>query len=341
MTMSSPKTHAAPEPGAPRPAASRAALPSTRRRRLPASTLTTIGLFAIILIVGGLTTPGFLSLDNARAVVLSSAFVGIIAVGMTLIMLSGRLFSMALGMTSAVGAFAFLFGLQFGLVPAILITLVLTAALGWIQGFIIGGLSANPIIVTIAASVIMGGAALFLTGGVTVLPPAGDTSFHFLNGRPFGIPISFLIFVALVIIVELVLRTTRFGRNVYAVGENFEAARAATISIPRVTAAAFAIASACAGVAGILLASFNQNATLSIEGDRNFDAIAAVLIGGSLVTGGRGSAVRTFFGAIVIATLTSLLLIRGYSTGMQLLVKGAIVLIVVCVIHLGDRGGRR
>ncbi|MEV8135291.1 ABC transporter permease [Microbacterium aurantiacum] len=303
--------------------------------------MTTLGLFAVILVVGGTTTPGFLSVENARAVVLSSAFVGIIAVGMTLIMLCGRLFSMALGMTSAIGAFAFFYGLHFGLVAAILIAIALTAAFGWIQGLIIGGLGANPIIVTIAASVIMGGTALLVTDGVTVLPPAGDHSFAFLNGRPFGIPISFLIFVLLVVVIELMLRTTRFGREIYAVGENLDAARAAAINIPRVTAAAFAIAGACAGVAGILLAAFNENATLSIEGDRNFDAIAAVLVGGSLVTGGRGSAVRTFFGAIVIAMLASLLLIRGYSTGVQLLVKGAIVLIVVCVMHLGDRGGRR
>ncbi|MXP21783.1 hypothetical protein GIY30_10525 [Gordonia sp. HNM0687] len=307
----------------------------------PVATLTTGGLFVAILVTGGLTTPGFLTIANAKAVILASAFVGIIAVGMTMIMLCGRLFSLSLGTTAAVGAFAFLYSLQWGLIPAIVVTLLLTAATGWIQGLIVGGLNANPIIVTIAAGVLMEGLSLLLTGGVTVLPPTGDTSYAFLNGRPFGIPISFLIFLGLVVVVELMLRRTHYGRDVYAVGESAGAARAAAISIPRVTAAAFAIAGACAGLAGILLASFNANATLSIEGTYNFDAIAAVLVGGSLVTGGRGSAVRTLFGSIVIATLASLLLIRGYSTGIQLLVKGLIVLVVVCIIHLGDRGSRR
>jgi ribose/xylose/arabinose/galactoside ABC-type transport system permease subunit len=305
------------------------------------STLTTVGIFVVVVVAGGLTTPGFLSVANAKSVVLASAFVGIIAVGMTMIMLCGRLFSMSLGTSASIGAFAFLYGLSLGLVPAILIAVAVTTAAGWVQGLIVGGLEANPIIVTIAAGVVLEGLALLVTGGTTVTPPPGDTSFTFLNGRPLGLPISFLVFVGLVIVVELVLRGTRFGRHVYAVGENRRAARAAAIGIPRITAVSFAVAGACAGVAGILLAAFNQNATLSIEGSYNFDAIAAVLVGGSLVTGGRGSALRTFFGAVVISTLASLLLIRGYSTGVQLLVKGLIVLVVVCVVHLGDRGSRR
>jgi simple sugar transport system permease protein/ribose transport system permease protein len=310
-------------------------------RALPVSTLTTIGLFVVILVIGGLTTPGFLTVANAKAIMIPSAFVGIIAVGMTVIMLSGRLFSMSLGTTAAVGAFAFFYGLHLGLVPALLITALLTAVVGWVQGAVIGTLDANPIIVTIAAGVLMEGAALAVTHGITLLPPAGNTSYTFLNGRPGGIPISFLIFVALVIVTEVILRRTRFGRDVYAVGSNVRAARTAAISIPRVTAASFAIASACAGIAGVLLAAQNQNVTLTIDGTRNFDAIAAVLVGGSLVTGGKGSAARTLFGSIVVATLGSLLLLRGYSTGVQLLVKGLIVLAVVIVIHLGDRRSQR
>jgi simple sugar transport system permease protein/ribose transport system permease protein len=329
-------------PTAPAPAA--APPPGTSpgtRRTIPVSTLTTVGLFLAIVILGGLSTPGFLSVANAKSIMIPSAFVGIIAVGMTVIMLSGRLFSMSLGTTAAVGAFAFFYGLQLGLVPAILITVVLTGFIGWVQGFVVGFLDANPIIVTIAAGVLMEGAALAITDGVTLLPPAGATSYTFFNSRPGGIPISFLTFIVLVLVLEVVLRRTRFGRDVYAVGENGQAARAAAISIPRVTAWSFALASACAGIAGILLASQNQNVTLTIEGTRNFDAIAAVLVGGSLVTGGKGSVVRTFFGAIVVATLSSLLLMRGYSTGVQILIKGLIVLVVVCLIHLGDQRSRR
>jgi ribose/xylose/arabinose/galactoside ABC-type transport system permease subunit len=334
------ETQVAP-PREPAPGPTRVALGERLRGPGAVSTLTTVGLFAVVIVTGGLTTPGFLTVANAKSVLLASAFVGIIAVGMTMIMLCGRLFSMSLGTSASIGAFAFLYGLSLGLVPAILVAVAVTTAVGWVQGLIVGGLEANPIIVTIAAGVVLEGVALLVTDGVTVRPPEGDTSFTFLNGRPLGLPISFLVFVGLVVVVELALRGTRFGRQVYAVGENRRAARAAAIGIPRITAVSFAVAGACAGVAGILLAAFNQNATLSIEGSYNFDAIAAVLVGGSLVTGGRGSALRTFFGAVVIATLASLLLIRGYSTGVQLLVKGLIVLIVVCVVHLGDRGSRR
>ncbi len=324
---------------------SSAKLPATDARRrslgISISTLTTVGLFVAIVVIGGLTAPGFLTVANAKSIMIPSAFVGIIAVGMTIIMLSGRLFSMSLGTTAAIGGFAFFYGLQLGLVPAIIITLLLTGFIGWVQGAIIGTLDANPIIVTIAAGVLMEGAALAVTKGVTLLPPSGNTSYTFLNSRPAGIPVCFLILIGLVIVLEVVLRRTRFGRDVYAVGENVRAARTAAISIPRVTAASFAVASACAGVAGILLASQNQNVTLTIEGSRNFDAIAAVLVGGSLVTGGKGSALRSLFGAIVIATLGSLLLLQGYSSGVQILIKGCIVLAVVCIVHTGDKRSPR
>src|SRR5205823_7311692 len=122
---------------------------------------------------------------------------------------------------------------------------------------------------------------------------------------------------------------------------NKRAARAAAISVAAVATGAFALAGACTGVAGVLIGATNQNASLFIESTYTFDAIAAVLVGGTAVTGGRGSAARTLFGAIVIATISSLLLLRGYSTGIQIFVKGLIVLIVVILVRLGNRGEDR
>jgi len=145
----------------------------------------------------------------------------------------------------------------------------------------------------------------------------------------------------LTIVVDAVLRGTSFGRAIYAVGENKRAARAAAISIAAVAAGAFAVAGACTGIAGALIGATNGNASLFIESTYTFDAIAAVLVGGTAVTGGRGSAGRTLFGAIVIATISSLLLLRGYSTGIQIFVKGLIVVVVVVLVQLGSRGRDR
>jgi ribose/xylose/arabinose/galactoside ABC-type transport system permease subunit len=259
---------------------------------------------------------------------------------MTVIMLSGSVFSLSLGTTAAVTAIAFLYTLRVGIVGAIVLTVLLGTAICAIQGWIVGGIGANPIIVTIAAGVIQEGLSLYVTGGTTVYPPT-SASYTWLTGRELGIPFPFLVFLALALLIDLALHGTRFGREVYAVGENKRAARAAALSIARVSAGAFAVAGACAGAAGVLLGAFNQNATLSIQGTYTYDAIAAALVGGTAITGGRGSASRTLFGAIVIATISSLLLLRGYSTGMQILVKGVVVIVVVALVQLGSRERER
>lgn len=305
--------------------------------RVSMTTVTIVGIFAVIILVGAFTTTGFATVENLKAIMRSSAFVGIIAVGMTMIMLSGNLFSMSLGTTAAVTAIMFLWALNYGIVAAILLTILLGLSICAVQGWIVGAIGANPIIVTIAAGVIQGGATLKVSGGTTIYPPS-DASYSWLANRLGGVPFPFIVFLVLTFVVDALLRGTSFGRAIYAVGDNKRAARAAAISIPTVAAGAFAVAGACTGIAGILIGATNGNASLFIESTFTFDAIAAVLVGGTAVTGGRGSAARTFFGAIVIATISSLLLLRGYSTGIQILVKGVIVVVVVMLVQLGSRG---
>jgi ribose/xylose/arabinose/galactoside ABC-type transport system permease subunit len=314
-----------------------AELPRLAVPRMSLSTLTIVGIFALIVLVGSLTTTGFATVENLKAILQSSAFVGIIAVGMTVIMLSGNVFSMSLGTTAAVTAITFLWALEYGTVAAIVLTILLGLGICAVQGWIVGAIGANPIIVTIAAGVVQGGVTLKVSGGTTVYPPP-DASYSWLADRVGGIPFPFIVFLVLTVFVDAMLRGTSFGRAIYAVGENKRAARAAAISIAAVAAGAFAVAGACTGIAGVLIGATNENASLFIESTYTFDAIAAVLVGGTAVTGGRGSAGRTLFGAIVIATISSLLLLRGYSTGIQILVKGLIVLVVVVLVQLGGRG---
>jgi ribose/xylose/arabinose/galactoside ABC-type transport system permease subunit len=310
------------------------------RVRMPrAGTVVTFAAFVAVLLVGGLTTPNFLSVDNIKAILLASAFVGIVAIGMTMIMLSGHLFSLSLGITAAVCAMVFLYALRFGLVPAILAAIIVGCVVCALQGGIVGGLGADPIIVTIGAGVVLEGLSLWLTKGVTVYPPSGEAVYEFLKTPLLGIPFPFYVLVAVTVVAELTLRRTRFGRHVYLVGTSKAAADAAALPVTWIVTGAFAAAGACAGVAGVLLGAFNENATLSIQGTFTFDAIAAALVGGTAIGGGQGSAVRTFFGAIVIATIASLLLLRDYSTGVQLLARGLIVVAAVLMLHLGS--GRR
>jgi ribose/xylose/arabinose/galactoside ABC-type transport system permease subunit len=304
------------------------------------------GLVAAIVAVAALvavavTTQGFLTASNLKATVASMAFVGIVAVGLTPITLSGSLFSLTLGSTVAMSAVLFFGVLGLGLVPAIAITLVVGILVGAAQGYLVGVLEANPIIVTVAAGLLQGGLASFFTGDSTVYPPTGQNDWTVLSQAPFGIPVSVYALVALVIVLTLALRGTNWGRMIYLIGDNRLAARAAGLPVGRVITIAFAVASACAALAGIFLAAFSANATTQIGGTLSFDSIAAVLVGGTAIAGGSGSALRTVFGAAVIAVISNLLLLRGFDEGVRVAATGALVLVVVIVVQFRSRSAAR
>lgn len=298
--------------------------------------LTQVALVAFLLLLlwGSLTTDGFYTVANLKAVFNSAAIVGIIAVGATAIVLGGHLFCLSIGTTAAIAAMCFLHALRWGLVPAIVLTLILGAAVLATQGFLVGRFGANPIIVTIGAGALQEGAVTWWSGGVSVYPPAEGPDFSFLASPLVGVPFPVYVFVVLTVIGELVLRRTVFGRQLILMGESPRAARAAALPVARLTVIAFACAGLTAAVAGVLLGAFNQSGTLTTTGTLTYDSIAAVLVGGTAVLGGRGSVVRSAAGALVLAALADMLLLRGYSTPVQILALGVIVSAVILLNHL-------
>ena len=297
-----------------------------------------VGLLAALVVFGAFTTQGFLTVGNLSAILTATAFVGIIAVGSTLIMLSGSLFSISLGTTTAVTAILFMFLLRYGVAPAIALTLLAGTLIFAVQGVLVGSIGANPIIVTIGAGAIQEGIIGWLSPG-DITPPPG-ASIEFLAGTTFGLPFSVYVFLALALVTDLCMRHTRFGLEIYLLGENRPAARAAGLPVALLTTAAFAIAGLCVAIVGVLVAGFAKNVNLQVAGTYTFDAIAAILVGGSAVTGGWGSVGRTVIGALIIATISDMLLLVGASTGMQILVKGLIVIVLVVLLHLARRERR-
>ena len=296
-----------------------------------------LAVLAAITVYGAATTEGFLTVSNMKAIVTAAAFVGIIAVGLTVIILSGNLFSLALGQTAAVSAMFFLWALGIGLVPAIVLTLLLGVVIGALQGFAVGAWGANPIIITIGAAGLMEGTAVWLSHGESIVPPPGETSWEHLAQPVLGLPAPVYVFLVVTVLLAVVMRRTRFGRQIYLLGENRAAARAAALPITLLTVGAFGIASLYTAGAGILIGASSANGSLLLTGSYTYDAIAAALVGGNAVTGGRGSIARTAAGALFIATISDMLLLRGYSTGGQILVRGIIVVVVVVLTNLGER----
>jgi ribose/xylose/arabinose/galactoside ABC-type transport system permease subunit len=292
-----------------------------------------VPLAALVAFVAvAVTTNRFLSLDNARAIVASTAFVGITAIGATLVMIAGSGVSLAASQTATVAAMFFLATQQYGLVTAVAGALLAGVVLTGLQGAVIGYWHANPIVLTIAAGFAIGGTTTWFSGGTPVYPEV--VAFDVLNSTPLGLPVAVYVLLGVAVLAQFMLRRTKAGRQMYLVGSNRAAARAAGLPVGRVTVVAWAFFGACIAVTGVFLASYNTSATVTLGGPLSLDAIAAELVGGTAIGGGRGSAARTLAGAVLIAVISDVLLLRGYSTGVQILVKGVLVLAVVVAAHL-------
>jgi ribose/xylose/arabinose/galactoside ABC-type transport system permease subunit len=300
-----------------------------------------IGIAVVVLavVITGVTTQRFLSLDNARAILASTASTGITAIGATLVMIAGSAVSLAVSQTATVVAMVFLSAQQLGLAAAIVLALLCGVAITALQGAIIGFWTANPIVLTIAAGFAIGSLATWISGGTTVYPKV--TAFSELNSTPLGLPLAVYVLLALTALAQWVLRRTTAGRQMYLAGENPAAARAAGLPVGRVTVVAWAFFGACIALTGVFLAAFNTSANAQLGGTLSLDAIAAVLAGGTAIGGGKGSALRTLGGAVLISVISDLLLLRGFSTGIQLLVKGILVLFVVIAVQVRSARGRR
>ncbi|MFK3724292.1 ABC transporter permease [Pseudomonas monteilii] len=285
----------------------------------------------ILLVWACLGVENFISTANIHSIMYSVSAIGIAAVGMAFITLSGNLFMLSMAATAALSSIVFVSFLKFGLVPAILIVAAIGALIGLIQGLVVGIGNVNPIIATIAvASIIMGLGALY-SGGLTIVGQ-GDSSWLGLGQFASLVPNQLVLFVALAISAELIVQRTRFGRELRLIGMNRTAARVAGIRIERTLVITFILAGCAAAVAGALFASQATQGNMKLGVGLDFDAIAAVLVGGISIRGGHGHILDALFGAIFLAIVSNILLVNGLSFEIQLMIKG---LVVVAAVVLG------
>ncbi len=289
----------------------------------------TAGGLGVLLVLGMLTTDGFATVDNARAILAAIAVTGFAAIGATVIMLSGSLFSMSTGVTAAGSAMVFISALDSGVGVALIVAFAVGGLVFALQGFAIGAWGANPIITTIGFGSLQVAVATMITDGSSVRIPADFTAHRFLADTVLGVPVGVYLLVITAVCVHLLLTRTAWGRSVYFLGQSGPAAYAAGLPVVATTVIAFAIAGACTAFAGILQAASIGTASINGMSTLTFDAIAAAVVGGTAIAGGRGSIPRTVIGVLVIATTADLLLLRGYSAGIQLLATGLLVIAFV------------
>jgi ribose/xylose/arabinose/galactoside ABC-type transport system permease subunit len=292
------------------------------------------GVAILGLVVAALTTPGFFTTVSLFSLLNTTSFIGCVAVGMTFITLSGNIMSFSLGVTLSTSGIVFIAALPLGLIPAIVIALFFGAVLTGLQGAVIGYFRANPIIVSMAALALITGCATLITQGHGIYPE--DDTAAILKGRVLGIPMPVAALVATAVVAQVVLSYTRFGRHLYMVGSNWRASLAAGLEPARTVLGAYMAAGVCTAVAGILMAARYSSGDMELGIGYDYSAISGVLVGGTAISGGEGSALRSVVGAFIIAVCQVLLLLHGFSTQIQYLAIGIIVLLVIMLQTLAD-----
>ncbi|HEX4825908.1 MAG TPA: ABC transporter permease [Candidatus Polarisedimenticolaceae bacterium] len=282
-------------------------------------------------------SPHFLTAENLLNVSLQASITAIVAAGMTFVILTGGI-DLSVGSVVAVAGIATTAALAGGHAYATAIAAGLGIGLvsGVVAGALVTRLGVAPFIVTLALMTIERGLAFVATEGRPVwdLPPG----FAGLGGgRLAGVPFPSIVMVLVFVVAHAALKHTRWGRHVYAVGGNAEAARLAGIGTARVVASTYVLCGGLAALGGVLLASRmnsgQPNAGLMLE----LDVIAAVVVGGTSLSGGRGSVAGTFLGTMLIAILRNGLNLLNVNSYVQQVVVGAVILLAVLLDRLRER----
>ena len=283
----------------------------------------------------------FLDPDNIANIVRAVSETGIIAIGMTFVIITAGIdlsVGAVLGLSSVVTATMMISG-GFGLVPTILAVLIMGIVFGTIQGTISSRFRLEPFIVTLAGLQAARGLGLVVSGNQYINISYGDGPglappvFAILGERLFNntVPVATIVFIVFAAIATIVLNTTRFGRYVFAVGGNERAARISGVPVSMVKISVYAITGFAAALAGIVHAGqFNFGSANDGMG-YELTAIAAVVIGGTSLMGGRGSLIGTFCGVQIFGLLSNILQLHNINSNLQLVLKGMIIIGTVLV----------
>ena len=300
-----------------------------------------VGLIVIMAVVGGVTTSGFATTDNFRAILIAASITGIVAVGMTFVTVSGNLVSLGIQQTVVLAALLHLHMLSTGsgLLVAVVVPVAALIVVGAVQAtLVIFGL--NTVVTTLATGAIIYGSMASITGGRPVTSKRHSERF-LGDSSILGAPITIYAFAVITVVAAVLFKYSVIGRQTRLMGANSATARVSGISRIRIVFFVFAVMSVCAAFAGILTAAQLGQATSNDLTSLTIDVVAAVLVGGTLLTGGTGSPVRSALGAIVIALLNNVMVLRNYQTGVRLAAEGALVVVVVLLLQLASRRSRR
>jgi erythritol transport system permease protein len=312
-----------------------------------------------IIIVFSILSPNYLTVSNLLIMASHVAIYGILAIGMLLVILSGGI-DLSVGSVLAlcgVAAGAMMQGIEIQAMGVILyppvwgvvvLTCLLGALVGAVNGVLVSIFKVPAFVATLGVMYVARGVALLMTNGLTYnnlsgRPELGNTGFDWLGfNRIAGVPISVIVLAVLAILAGLMLSRSAFGRWLYASGGNERAAELSGVPTRRVKITVYTLSGVLSAIAGLVLASQLTSAGPTAGITYELTAIAAVVIGGAALTGGRGTIRGTMLGAFVIGFLSDGLVIIGVSSYWQTVFTGAVIVLAVLMNSLQyGRGGRR
>lgn len=304
-------------------------------------------LIFIIIIFASLS-PNYLTVDNVLIMTKHVAINALLAIGMLMVILKG-------GIDLSVGSIVALSGIVAGylirgvqipgsdlvayppLWAVVVISLAVGSLVGWINGWLITKLRVAPFIATLGMLYVARGAALLIAEGKTFPklqgdPALGNTGFRILGQDSFlGVAPGVWFMILMAVLASLLLTRTAFGRRLYAVGGNERAAGLAGVPVDKIKLSVYVISGFCAALVGIVLASELTAATPQTGETFELNAIAAVVIGGAALSGGRGNVRGTILGAFVIGFLADGLVIVGVSEFWKMVIKGTVIILAVAI----------
>ncbi|WP_367046472.1 ABC transporter permease [Streptomyces sp. Je 1-332] len=324
----------------PRPAASKSqpadsASPlRTLTARVDVRTLSLLGVLAALVLIGGITQPdSFLDTDNVQLILTQASVIGVVTVGMTFVIISG-------GIDLSVGAIVALASVwattvatqEYGFAGILFTAVIVGMACGLVNGMLIAYGAMVPFIATLAMLAAGRGLALQITDGKTQMVTVdsvlklGERDSYIL-----GIPPLVLVFAAVTVVGWLLLNRTTFGRRSVAVGGNAEAARLAGIDVRRQRLYLYLLSGLCCGIAAFLLIILSGSGQNTNGNLYELDAIAAAIIGGTLLSGGRGTITGSVLGVLIFMTIQNIFALNNLQSDVQQIAKGAIIVAAVLV----------
>lgn len=299
----------------------------------------TVVVVALVWITASMVSPGFGAYGHLRYLVELGAVIGLVAAGQTLVVIAGGIdLSVAAIVTvSAVGlplvspAFD-----PTGLV-AIVVILALTTAIGAVNGLGVAYLRVHPMIMTLAMATFLQGLLIIIAGG-SAISAQNPVVYWLGNARPLGIPAGVLLWLVVAVVTLLVLHATPFGARAFALGANPLAASLSGVPVPLTTVVVYAFSGFASGLTGVLVLGMNGQGYVGIGDPYLLASIAAVVLGGTSILGGRGTYAGTIPGALLLVTITALITVVNASPGWRNILFGTLIL---CLLLISGREAAR